>query len=133
MEKLALRLSGQYESIFRESKYHDGVIVVENDTLRNYLKNSSENQDAQSEAVNFSNLPVDKMGALFKSNQKLKSDYFKFGLYNMLSEENFNLMLKNVECPFSGLETLTEYVLEENKSLVKILLLKINFYFLNNF
>jgi hypothetical protein len=119
MEKFALKLNEQYETIFRENKYPDGVIVVQNETIKNYLNAQIENREVQSEAINFSNLSVENMGTLFKSNQKLKNDYFKFGLYNMLNEEKFILMLQNVECPFYGLETFTEFVLEENKCLVK--------------
>jgi hypothetical protein len=119
MEKLALRLSGQYETIFRENKYPEGVIVVQNETINNYLNSTTKNTELQSEAINFSNLSLENMEILFKSNHKLRNDYFKFGLYNMLNEEKFNLMLQNVLCPFSGLETLLEFVLEENKSLVK--------------
>ena len=119
MEKLALRLSGQYETIFRENKYPEGVIVVQNETINNYLNSTTKNTELQSEAINFSNLSLENMEILFKSNHKLRNDYFKFGLYKMLNEEKFNLMLQNVLCPFSGLETLLEFVLEENKSLVK--------------
>ena len=119
MEKLALRLSGQYETIFRENKYPEGVIVVQNETINNYLNSTTKNTELQSEAINFSNLSLENMEILFKSNHKLRNDYFKFGIYNMLNEEKFNLMLQNVLCPFSGLETLLEFVLEENKSLVK--------------
>lgn len=119
MEKLALRLSGQYETIFRENKYPEGVIVVQNETINNYQNSTTKNTELQSEAINFSNLSHENMEILFKSNHKLRNDYFKFGLYNMLNEEKFNLMLQNVVCPFSGLETLLEFVIEENKSLVK--------------
>lgn len=119
MEKLALRLSGHYETIFLENKYPEGVILVQNETKNNYLNLTTKNKELQSEAINFSNLSLENMETLFKSNHKLRNDYFKFGLYNMLNEEKFNLILQNVVCPFSGLEALLEFVLKENKSLVK--------------
>ncbi len=119
MEKLALRLSGHYEEAFKLSSHPDGVVVVDSEIIKGYINGEGENENFSGEALNFSNLPVDKMVTLFNTNGKLKNDYFKFGLYNMLSEDNFNLMLSSIECPYSGLETLVEYVLQENKSLVK--------------
>lgn len=85
------------------------------------LNNKNENLN---DALNFSNLDVNSLVKLFEVNEKLKNDFFKFGIYKNLEKKNLAELLKRVECPYSAILNLLEYILENDLILLENFLIK---------
>ncbi len=116
MDKLALQL---VKDNLVTGSITDSIIEVKHELLKNLRIETSV---LSGEALNISNLELNNIGKLFETNQKLKNDYFKFGLYKTLSEDKFTELLKLIKCPFNYMDTLLDYI-TENQNLVKLFIL----------
>lgn len=96
------------------------IVSIKSETIKNMRTENSE----FSEAVNFSNLEIKKMISIFNTNSKLKNDYFKFGLFKMLSKEIFTELLKNIKCPFNHFDNVLETIVETQNLVINFFILR---------
>jgi hypothetical protein len=78
-----------------------------------YFKKES-NEDI---AINFTNLEYEALVVLLKSNEKLLIDYFKYGFYKFLKEEERILFFNDFFVSSRNIKNVIEYILNE-KNLV---------------
>ena len=80
----------------------------------------SKQKEEESSALNFSNLPVDKMIHVINANDSLRKNYFSNGLYSNLSQEDFKKVLAQVEVPYEYAKKVINHIssLKKNKDSV---------------
>ena len=111
MEKLAQEICQSYNEINKTEKT-DKIVQINIGSYQDKLNSSSIN--VSNEAVNFSNLDLNTMIVLFAKSEKLKNDYFKFGLYNMLDENTLVEFIKHYQCPYSCIESFLDFLVEKD-------------------
>ena len=77
----------------------------------------SNQKEEDNSALNFSNLPVDKMIHVINANDSLRKNYFSNGLYSNLSQEDFKKVLTQVEVPYEYIKKVINHIssLKKNK------------------
>lgn len=83
--------------------------------------NNNEINGNDTSALNFSNLPVNKMVHVINSTNSLKEAYFANSLYKSLSEDDFREVLKQVTIPCVYLKKMINYCFSMKKGKDKTL------------
>lgn len=104
MEKLALTISDIYSHI---NNQQDFVGQVELSKIQSTIKKTQESENFN---LNFSNMESDEIILIFNQNEKLRTDFFKYGLYNTIDENKLNNILRKVKVPFNSLDNFIEYI-----------------------
>ncbi len=103
MEKLALSISNFYSKNTSHRDFIDIVDIKKIQDGNTILCEIAEN-------INFSNLDAQQMIVILEKNEKLKNDFFKYGLYQTLEEETFNILLNKIKIPFSAIDNFVDYL-----------------------
>lgn len=113
------RLSKQISTFYENSSPNDKFEELKVDYILSKMENSS---TLASEALNFTNLEFSKLISLFENNEKLLKDYFKFGLYNLLSRNNMEEFFAKFSCPNSAMENVLDFIIEVKSPVREILI-----------
>ena len=111
MEKLALSISNFHSG---KSTYRDFIDLVDIKKIQDCNKNSCD----IAENINFSNLDSQQMVVLLEKNDKLKNDFFKYGLYQSLDDGNLNIILNKIKIPFSAIENFVDFLVLKEDSMI---------------
>ncbi len=103
MEKLAFSISNFYS---KNKTHRDFIDIVDVKKIEDGNTISSE----ITENLNFSNLDAQQMIVILEKNEKLKNDFFKYGLYQTIEEETLNILLNKIKIPFSALDNFVDYL-----------------------